>query len=144
MVEAEGLGALIGDNLNPHDTADAFGALQEKARAFAEKYVLGYGHGSVAEHGTVHLALENVSILASKAVEDARLASYTEKSTRYVPFDPERVYVPDRVQSDPRLLSLYTSTTTALLNAYTGWTPDVLSRVPCADPAPRQANGTRV
>ena len=29
---------------------------------------------------------EEVSILASKAVEDARLAAYTEKSTRYVPF----------------------------------------------------------
>lgn len=59
----------------------------DKARAFHEKWVVGYGHASVAEHAVVHLAIENVSILASKAIEDARLASYTEKSTRYVVFD---------------------------------------------------------
>ena len=71
--------------------------MQEKARAFAEKYVLGYGHSSVAEHGVVHLALEDVSIIASKLIEDARLASYTEKSTRYVAFDPSKVYYPASV-----------------------------------------------
>jgi thymidylate synthase ThyX len=59
----------------------------DKARAFHEKWVVGYGHASVAEHAAVHLALENVSILASKAIEDMRLGSYTEKSTRYVVFD---------------------------------------------------------
>ena len=59
----------------------------EKARAFHEKWVVGYGHGSVAEHAVVHLAIENVSIVVSKAIEDLRLGSYTEKSTRYVGFD---------------------------------------------------------
>jgi thymidylate synthase ThyX len=59
----------------------------EKARAFHEKWVVGYGHASVAEHAVVHLALENVSIVASKVIEDLRLGSYTEKSTRYVVFD---------------------------------------------------------
>ena len=32
----------------------------EKARAFHEKWVVGYGHASVAEHAVVHLAIENV------------------------------------------------------------------------------------
>ncbi|UQA58043.1 FAD-dependent thymidylate synthase [Polyangium aurulentum] len=65
----------------------AFGLATEKARAFHEKWVVGYGHASVAEHAVVHLAIENVSIVASKAIEDLRLGSYTEKSTRYVVFD---------------------------------------------------------
>src|SRR5579875_3048532 len=67
----------------PEDDADRLAAARDKARAFHEKWVVGYGHGSVAEHGCVHLALEDVSIIASKLIEDGRLASYTEKSTRY-------------------------------------------------------------
>jgi thymidylate synthase ThyX len=65
----------------------SFGLATQKARAFHEKWVVGYGHASVAEHATVHLALENVSIVASKVIEDLRLGSFTEKSTRYVVFD---------------------------------------------------------
>ncbi len=68
-------------------TAPTLGAAREKARAFHEKWVVGYGHSSVAEHAVVHLAVERCSILAAKALEEARLAAYTEKSTRYVRFD---------------------------------------------------------
>ncbi len=130
MIEAEGLGALIGGNgAGTDDAVDAVGGLQERARAFAEKYVLGYGHSSVAEHGCVHLALEDVSILASKLVEDARLASYTEKSTRYVAFDPSKVHVPDSIQADPLLAEDYGATVRALLGAYTGWTEDFVAQI---------------
>src|SRR5882724_4780037 len=38
---------------------------QEKARQFHEKWVVGYGHASVAEHAVVHLAIEDVSIIAT-------------------------------------------------------------------------------
>ncbi len=70
---------------DPDDPRE-FGLAIEKARAFHEKWVVGYGHASVAEHAIVHLAIEDVSILASKEIEDLRLASFTEKSTRYVVF----------------------------------------------------------
>lgn len=63
---------------------------EEKSAEFHEKWVLGYGDASVADMAIVALALENVSILASKAVEHHRLAAYQEKSTRYQPFDQER------------------------------------------------------
>ena len=53
---------------------------EEKAADFHERWVLNYGHASVAEHGIIHMALENISRLACDAVEDNRLASYTEKS----------------------------------------------------------------
>src|SRR3989344_1315731 len=70
---------------------------QDKSRKFHEQWVMGYGHSSVAEHAVVHLALENISILATKAVEDTRLASFTEKSTRYQKFDLNRCYRDERL-----------------------------------------------
>ncbi|MGH2404300.1 MAG: FAD-dependent thymidylate synthase, partial [bacterium] len=60
---------------------------QEQSSEFHEKWVLGYGHGSVAEHAVLHLALENLSRLAIESLESNRLCSYTEKSTRYQIFD---------------------------------------------------------
>jgi thymidylate synthase ThyX len=55
----------------------------EKSAQFHEKWVVGYGHASVAEHAVLHIAFENVSRLAIESIEGNRLASYTEKSTRY-------------------------------------------------------------
>ncbi|HEX7879251.1 MAG TPA: FAD-dependent thymidylate synthase, partial [Candidatus Eisenbacteria bacterium] len=90
----------------------------DKARAFHEKWVVGYGHSSVAEHAVVHLAIEDVSILASKAIEDARLASYTEKSTRYVPFDTARHHVPESFRNDGASGQAWRRITSALSRAY--------------------------
>ena len=72
---------------------------EEKSAEFHEKWVVGYGHSSVAEHAILSVALENVSILATKIIEDARLASYTEKSTRYQIFTRETVYYPEVIQN---------------------------------------------
>ena len=73
---------------------------EEKSAEFHEKWVVGYGHSSVAEHAILSVALENVSILATKIIEDARLASYTEKSTRYQIFTREIIYYPEVIQSE--------------------------------------------
>ena len=78
---------------------DPLTAARRKATEFHERWVVGYGHASVAEHAVAHLALEDVSIVASKLVEDTRLASFTEKSTRYVQFDGEKFY------REPRLMA---------------------------------------
>jgi thymidylate synthase ThyX len=72
---------------------------EQKSSEFHEKYVVGYGHGSVAEHATLHVAIENISILATKFLEDNRLASYTEKSTRYQVFDKDRYYKPKKIMN---------------------------------------------
>ena len=42
---------------------------QEKAADFHERWVLGYGHASVAEHAVLHLAAENISRLACDTLE---------------------------------------------------------------------------
>src|SRR3954471_4031011 len=79
----------------------------EKARAFHEKWVVGYGHASVAEHAVIHLAIENVSIVASKVIEDLRLGSYTEKSTRYVVFDKKSFVEPPELSGAARTRTAY-------------------------------------
>ncbi len=56
----------------------------EQARKFHEKWVVGYGHSSVAEHGVVHIGIERISRLASAALELANpFLSFTEYSQRY-------------------------------------------------------------
>lgn len=90
---------------------------EEKAKSFHEKWVIGYGHASVAEHAVVHLAVENISILASKVIEDSRLASYTEKSTRYVEFDESSLFQPKAIMASAHKI-LYTNTVNLLFSTY--------------------------
>lgn len=75
----------------------AAGLSEEKSARFHEKWVVGYGHASVAEHAVLHLALENVSRLAIECIESNRLASYTEKSTRYQMWNADDFYVPSEL-----------------------------------------------
>lgn len=69
----------------------------EKSAEFHEKWVVGYGHASVAEHAVLHIAVENISRLAVECLESNRLASYTEKSTRYQKWDLDSFYIPDEL-----------------------------------------------
>ena len=63
-------------------------AALKKARAFYERVLVGYGDDSVAQLGGAHLACENISNVAAKLLEDARIGiAPLEKSTRYVRFD---------------------------------------------------------
>lgn len=68
---------------------------------FHEKWVVGYGHASVAEHAVLHIAFENVSRLAIECIESNRLASYTEKSTRYQKWGPEDFFLPPELEGSP-------------------------------------------
>jgi thymidylate synthase ThyX len=107
-----------------------------KAREFHEKWVVGYGHASVAEHAVIHLAIEDVSIIATKIIEDTRLASYTEKSTRYVLFDGGKFFhVPRLMQS--LSAGLYEDTVRFLLDTYVALVPRVVECVKAR--APRRA-----
>lgn len=76
----------------------------ERARKFYDRILDGYGDDSIGELGGAHLALENVSMLATKVLEDARIGgSPLEKSTRYVSFsdkDSGRY----RYYRDPKLM----------------------------------------
>src|SRR5579864_3502840 len=59
-----------------------------RAEEFYERVLVGYGDDSVAELAGAHVAVEQVSTIAAKALEDSRIGiSPLEKSTRYVRFD---------------------------------------------------------
>ena len=91
---------------------------KEKAADFHERWVLGYGHASVAEHAVVHLAVENVSRLAIDALEDNRLASYTEKSTRYQVMPEDYYHVPEELDQHPALKQEYEAACQGLFQGY--------------------------
>ncbi len=60
----------------------------KKAEDFYARVLDGYGDDSVGELGGTHIALEGVSQIAAKIIEDCRLGgSPLEKSTRYIFFD---------------------------------------------------------
>ena len=71
----------------------------KKSADFHEKWVVGYGHSSVAEHAVLHIAVENISRLAVECLESNRLASYTEKSSRYQIWDREHFYIPTELRN---------------------------------------------
>jgi thymidylate synthase ThyX len=89
----------------------------EKSAQFHEKWVVGYGHASVAEHAVLHIAFENVSRIAIESIESNRLASYTEKSTRYQKWGPDDFTVPPELDGHP-LRDEFVDTVRLLFKAY--------------------------
>lgn len=91
---------------------------ETRAADFNERWVVGYGHASVAEHAGLHLAVENVSRLVCDAIEDNRLASFTEKSSRYQQLSPESFVVPSELDEEPVLRRRYIDLMTELFSMY--------------------------
>ncbi len=89
----------------------------ESSAQFHEKWVVGYGHSSVAEHAVLHLAIEDVSRLAIEAIQSSRLASFTEKSTRYQVLDCDSFYTPPEIAASKHA-ELYRQTCCLLFDAY--------------------------
>ncbi|MGH7835415.1 MAG: FAD-dependent thymidylate synthase, partial [Candidatus Binatia bacterium] len=76
------------DLLGGQPPAGEQNAALKKARAFYERVLVGYGDDSVAQLGAAHIACEEISNVAVKILEDARIGmAPLEKSTRYVRFD---------------------------------------------------------
>ena len=100
----------------------------EKSAQFHEKWVVGYGHASVAEHAVLHIAFENVSRLAIESIEGNRLASYTEKSTRYQKWGSDDFTIPPELEGHP-LCSEYVDTIRFLFKTYADSIEPVRSRI---------------
>jgi len=95
----------------------AAGLTDTSSAQFHERWVVGYGHASVAEHAVLHLAFENVSRLAIEAIESSRLAAYTEKSTRYQVFERDSYYTPQAI-AQSRHADRYHRTLATLFETY--------------------------
>ena len=95
----------------------------KKAEEFYDRVLVGFGDDSVAELGGAHIACENVSNIASKALEDARIGiSPLEKSSRYVFFNDkvngEYRYYKDSAIMSSEFADLYAKTCNTLFDTY--------------------------
>lgn len=100
----------------------------QKAQDFYDRILDGYGDDSIGELGGAHLALENISMLAAKHVEDCRIGgSPLEKSTRYVYFDKkykgEYLYYRDPVIMTSAFKSTYIDMCNELFETYAALIP---------------------
>ena len=99
---ALGLGDLLDAHAGPSDDSAAL----KKARAFYDRVLVGYGDDSVAQLGGAHLACENISNVAAKLLEDARIGiAPLEKSTRYVRFDQKDADGNYLFYSEPKIMA---------------------------------------
>lgn len=102
----------------------------QKAQQFYDRILDGYGDDSIGELGGAHLALENVSMIAAKAIEDSRIGgSPLEKSSRYVYFD-QKVHGKYPFYEEPVLMTsayrdLYIATCNELFDTYSRLLPQV-------------------
>ena len=85
------LESLVGNDI----TSDAFIKILEKASKFMSKWALEYGHNSLKDSANDRIAIENVSIRATKILENISLGAIQEKSTRYMDFSVDNFYIPE-------------------------------------------------
>ena len=95
----------------------------KKAQNFYDRILDGYGDDSIGELGGAHLAVENVSMIAAKVIEDCRIGgSPLEKSTRYVYFDQkvegEYLFYREPVLMTSAYRDIYMETCNQLFDTY--------------------------
>jgi len=108
--------------IETEDDFDEVLAIQ-KAKDFYDRILDGFGDDSIGELGGAHVAFENVSNMASKVLEDARIGgSPLEKSTRYVFFDKkvnnDFLFFKEPVIMKSNLAELYLETNRFLFETY--------------------------
>lgn len=103
----------------------------ESAEKFYDRVLVGFGDDSVAELAGAHLAAEDISLLAAKALEDCRIGlSPLEKSTRYVRFDIRDSDGLFHFYRGPELdHKVYTSAAESLFCAYNELLPQVTREI---------------
>ena len=108
------------DNLNPEIISASYARvsrqprtipeIREEAKKYVEKcresnknIVFGIGHASIAEHVVFNIDIIGVSRFLVEEIESHRLASYTEKSQRYVLFDGDYT-IPLELEKDKDIM----------------------------------------
>ncbi|PKN72203.1 MAG: thymidylate synthase (FAD) [Candidatus Cloacimonetes bacterium HGW-Cloacimonetes-3] len=88
-----------------------------KARASNTNIIFDMGHSSVAEHAVFNLDLIGVSRLLTDTIQRSRLASFTEKSQRYVTFSKDYI-VPEELNKYPKYKKQYKQLMDQLFSEY--------------------------
>ncbi len=115
------------------DQGDQMIAIQ-KAQNFYDRILDGYGDDSIGELGGAHLAIENVSMLAAKVIEDSRIGgSPLEKSTRYIYFDQkvngQYLFYQEPVLMTSAYRELYLETCNHLFDTYSKLIPPLTALI---------------
>lgn len=111
---------MIVDDLSPEDVAmlqALYSRSAESAEIHIEKvkksgsgkfmssFYVGYGHKSIADCGSTTLFIENVSILAAKAIQDWPLYCGQETSTRYIDMSKQHIIDPVDTADSKQILN---------------------------------------
>lgn len=93
-----------------------------KASNFMSKWAVQYGHNSLKDSCFNMIAIEQVSIRASKILEDSKQGAFQEKSTRYMDFSGDSIseYAnePEGVALLNEAMELYSEVKNALIEYY--------------------------
>ena len=106
----------------------------KKAQNFYDRILDGYGDDSIGELGGAHLALENISMIAAKEIEDCRIGgSPLEKSTRYIYFD-QKIHGEYMFYREPVLMTsayrdAYVETCNMLFDTYGKLIPPLTEKI---------------
>lgn len=111
----------------------------QKAQNFYDRILDGYGDDSIGELGGAHLAIEQVSMIATKVIEDCRIGgSPLEKSTRYIYFDQkvngEYAYYKEPILMTSAYRDLYKQTCDHLFNTYSKLIPPLTEMIALKSP----------
>ncbi len=106
------------------------GVAIKKAEEFYDRVLVGYGDDSVAELAGAHVAIEDVSNIATKVIQDSRIGlSPLEKSTRYVYFDKKEngkwLYYEEPAIMQSEFAGEYKKLCDSLFETYTALIPKV-------------------
>lgn len=133
--EEAAFAAIVGKNgeQEEKDQPDQAAAIR-KAQNFYDRILDGYGDDSIGELGGTHVAIENVSMLAAKLLEDSRIGgSPLEKSTRYVYFDQkvngEYLFYREPVLMTSAYRDLYINTSNMLFDTYSRLIPPLTALI---------------
>lgn len=105
-----------------------------KAQAFYDRILDGYGDDSIGELGGAHIAIENISMIAAKLIEENRIGgSPLEKSTRYIYFDQkvkgEYLFYREPVLMTSAYRNCYVDTCNMLFETYSRLIPQVTALI---------------
>ena len=89
----------------------------EKARKTNTNIIFEMGHSSVAEHAVFNIDILGISRALTELVQRSRIASYTEKSQRYVTFGKDYI-VPKEFANRPKLKQPYKQMMDTLFEEY--------------------------
>ncbi len=89
----------------------------EKARKSNENIIFEMGHASIAEHAVYNIDIIGVSRWLTDTIQRSRIASFTEKSQRYVTFRRDYI-IPEELKEHPEQLRRYKELSDKLFREY--------------------------